>query len=433
MAEDEADWVSPQMFRRLVGKGHPEFSSPRQQDAEEFLTYLHKVLNRAESSAAVSPPTVFSTSTGGSLSSCFSFVLEQRLQCLQSNKVRYSRTPNVHIIGLDIRMEKREAENKNKKMKTDEGAHQQEEERESVSFDSCLAAWAAAGVLTDYLSPATNKHGEASTTTRFVSFPPYLFLHLRRFFAAEDWTASKMDCLVDVPEELDLSALKSIGRQAEEAELEEAPVQAEVVVADEATVVTLISMGFTDNAAKKACMANKNSSAEACIDWLMQNLDDPTLNEAPKNTTTQSGSLEGVSTLAAMGFEEAACRAALQSTNGDVDRALEWLFSHGDELDAAVQDAIKAGKQEEGGGSGTTTTTDAAAGRRDGEGLYEMMAFITHIGRNANCGHYVCHAKRNGRWVIFNDCKVAESKSPPRDLGYVYLFKRKDWREEEGN
>lgn len=30
------------------------------------------------------------------------------------------------------------------------------------------------------------------------------------------------------------------------------------------------------------------------------------------------------------------------------------------------------------------------------------------------------------RWVIFNDEKVAESEHPPRDLGYLYLFKRVD-------
>jgi ubiquitin carboxyl-terminal hydrolase 5/13 len=28
------------------------------------------------------------------------------------------------------------------------------------------------------------------------------------------------------------------------------------------------------------------------------------------------------------------------------------------------------------------------------------------------------------RWVIFNDEKVAESEHPPKDLGYMYLFRR---------
>lgn len=30
-----------------------------------------------------------------------------------------------------------------------------------------------------------------------------------------------------------------------------------------------------------------------------------------------------------------------------------------------------------------------------------------------------------GRWVIFNDEKVAASEHPPFDRGYLYLFKRR--------
>ena len=32
--------IRPQMFKSLVGKGHPEFSTKRQQDAQEFLLHL---------------------------------------------------------------------------------------------------------------------------------------------------------------------------------------------------------------------------------------------------------------------------------------------------------------------------------------------------------------------------------------------------------
>ena len=30
-----------------------------------------------------------------------------------------------------------------------------------------------------------------------------------------------------------------------------------------------------------------------------------------------------------------------------------------------------------------------------------------------------------GRWVLFNDEKVAASENPPLDRGYLYLFKRR--------
>jgi len=32
--------IRPQMFKTLIGRGHPEFSTKRQQDAQEFLLHL---------------------------------------------------------------------------------------------------------------------------------------------------------------------------------------------------------------------------------------------------------------------------------------------------------------------------------------------------------------------------------------------------------
>lgn len=58
---------------------------------------------------------------------------------------------------------------------------------------------------------------------------------------------------------------------------------------------------------------------------------------------------------------------------------------------------------------------------------YELAAFISHMGSSSHSGHYVCHIKdKEGRWVIYNDNKVALSVSPPKELGYLYMFKRCD-------
>ena len=55
---------------------------------------------------------------------------------------------------------------------------------------------------------------------------------------------------------------------------------------------------------------------------------------------------------------------------------------------------------------------------------YRLMAFISHMGTSTMSGHYVCHIFKDGRWVIFNDNKVAQSVAPPKDLAYLYLYKR---------
>ena len=36
--------IRPVQFRALVGRGHAEFSSPRQQDAEEYIRYRRIIL-----------------------------------------------------------------------------------------------------------------------------------------------------------------------------------------------------------------------------------------------------------------------------------------------------------------------------------------------------------------------------------------------------
>jgi uncharacterized UBP type Zn finger protein len=55
---------------------------------------------------------------------------------------------------------------------------------------------------------------------------------------------------------------------------------------------------------------------------------------------------------------------------------------------------------------------------------YKLVAFISHMGTSTMVGHYVCHILKEGRWVIYNDEKVALSEHPPRDLAYLYLYER---------
>lgn len=62
----------------------------------------------------------------------------------------------------------------------------------------------------------------------------------------------------------------------------------------------------------------------------------------------------------------------------------------------------------------------------DGDGKYSLIGLISHIGKNTSSGHYVCHLKKDGKWVIFNDEKVALSEHPPVKHAYMYLFQRSD-------
>ena len=57
---------------------------------------------------------------------------------------------------------------------------------------------------------------------------------------------------------------------------------------------------------------------------------------------------------------------------------------------------------------------------------YKLVGFISHMGTSSMVGHYVCHLLKEGRWVIYNDEKVAVSENPPKDLGYIYMYQRFD-------
>lgn len=57
------------MFKTLIGKGHPEFQTSHQQDAQEYFFYLLEKIQRLEKK------------TGDNPSEMFEFELETRVHC----------------------------------------------------------------------------------------------------------------------------------------------------------------------------------------------------------------------------------------------------------------------------------------------------------------------------------------------------------------
>ena len=94
-----------------------------------------------------------------------------------------------------------------------------------------------------------------------------------------------------------------------------------------------------------------------------------------------------------------------------------------EDLNSALDDgmaALQAKKSSNGG----NTTVPIPEYNDIGSGKYRMCAMISHIGRNTDHGHYVCHVKKDDKWVLFDDDRVAHSKAPPFDKGFMYLFKK---------
>merc|ERR1719316_1475248 len=98
--------------------------------------------------------------------------------------------------------------------------------------------------------------------------------------------------------------------------------------------------------------------------------------------------------LEAMGFSERQARGALAATSGNVERAADWLFSHVDNLEQAVDEALGGGAGAGAGAGCGGAAADRLKAPEDGTGVYELVGFVSHMGANTSCGHYVCHIKK---------------------------------------
>jgi len=103
------DGLRPVIFKALVGRGHAEFATMRQQDAEEFFTYLLTSLRRY----AQAHPRDGNSSDNDEPTETFAFALEQRLQCTACAGVRYrDDAHDVLSVPVPAREKGRDAEGK---------------------------------------------------------------------------------------------------------------------------------------------------------------------------------------------------------------------------------------------------------------------------------------------------------------------------------
>jgi len=114
-----------------------------------------------------------------------------------------------------------------------------------------------------------------SRTTRLASFPDYLLIHLKKFTLREDWIPIKLDVAVEMPDILDLSALRGSGAQPGEEPLPEitgAPPPSPVL--DQDVLKQLVDMGFPPEACKKAVYFTDNKGLEPATNWVMDHIGD---------------------------------------------------------------------------------------------------------------------------------------------------------------
>jgi len=124
-------------------------------------------------------------------------------------------------------------------------------------------------------------------------------------------------------------------------------------------------------------------------------------------------SLASVESLMSMGFDKKKAIIALKKTNGNVDSAINLIFSEPNLGEENQNDDNKM------------DIIDESKNLNEGNGsLYDMYGFITHLGKNTDHGHYVCHLRQEGnKWTYFNDSKVTLWEEPPIKKGYIYFYR----------
>ncbi|XP_021287815.1 ubiquitin carboxyl-terminal hydrolase 14 isoform X2 [Herrania umbratica] len=415
ITDAKQEGLPPRMFKALIAASHPEFSTMRQQDALEY--FLH-FLDQVERSNAVKPELDPSRS--------FKFGVEERILC-SSGKVAYNKRLD-YILSLNIPLheatnkEELEAFHKIKAEKISEGKDVDEIVRPRVPLEACLASFAAPEEIPEFYSTALKAKTTAIKTAGLTSFPDYLVLHMRKFVMEAGWVPKKLDVYIDVPDIIDISHMRSKGIQpGEELLPESAPgseVESSQPVANEEIVAQLVSMGFNQLHCQKAAINTLNTGVEEAMNWLLSHMDDPDI-DAPICHGAQGAEASvdqsKVDTLISFGFQEEIARMALKASGGDIEKATDWIFNNPNTSASSDMDTTT---------SSGSVPTPVDAGLPDGGGRYRLFGIVSHIGTSTQCGHYVAHILKDGRWVIFNDNKVGASINPPKDMGYLYFFER---------
>ncbi|KAL1233851.1 Ubiquitin carboxyl-terminal hydrolase [Trichinella pseudospiralis] len=397
---EERRGIRPAAFRLLINRGNAEFASNRQQDVEEFMRYLFELLEQNKRGIGCVD-----------VVSAWRFSLQEKLTCLESGNVSYKQRPEV-ILSLPVPLlglEQQQIDDRSSPLVNDEnrppsvvvvpveptqlsmmnGAGDVGNDavaaatgvntttttrlesgvigpklRPTVSLMDCLKALVEPELLDNTKSPFTGRISSMEKQLHFNTFPDWLWIQMKKFTFAPDWRPLKLDVSIAVPDLLDMNEFRGSGPH-----------------------VGKLTMEYT-----------KDSDDE----------------QQP------SANPELMSQLMDMGFAEADVRTALIETANNLEIAVQWLLSGG--VDG--QGGQGAGGLNNSSRSSNDVPPSSEVQFRDGDGLYRLRGFISHIGSSAHTGHYVCHLLKGEQWIIYNDEKVALSEKPPKDLGYVFLYER---------
>lgn len=378
--------VSPRMLKELVGRGHSEFASMRQQDAAEYLTYFSDTLEKVEKRFAKDSLSAMKFST------------ETRLQCDKCFKVRYTTENDQQMLIVPV-------------------------PKSAESLIECLQAWRSPH-QTDFSCPSCKTRESATVCTRVSSLPSVLAVLAQRF-VFEDYTLQKRlnSVKVNTLGPVDFSFLREFSVNCDRQQELLLPEDSADPVVDTSLVSQIVSMGFSETRAIKALLKTGGGDTEAALNWLFAHMDDADIDDplpdSGASTDSWSKHADKVTSLMEMGFTDLQSKKALLESSFNVERAIEWVFSNCD-MPITEDDVVIA--------NDSSNSTRPIVNPNQSSS-FELFGVISHKGSSTQCGHYVCHlqkiVKEQGRqWVLFNDNRVVKAPNFETDFGYLYFFRQ---------
>lgn len=408
--------IAPATFKNLIGKGHEEFSTMRQQDAFEFLVHLlTKISQNAKAKKLVDPTKIFE------------FQTDQRLECKHCHKVRY-RTENQENLAIPVPT-RIETETQVEGTETTEKTYQKVQLKEL--FDIFTSSEDV-----EYKCKSCQQSDGAIKKVGFHTFPDVLIVNAKRFQII-NWVPTKLDIPVEVSDEVfSLDTYLNVRPPAGEEEVvsddEDEESSENKFVPNEGALAALEGMGFPRVRCEKALYNTGNSpDAEVAMNWLFAHMEDPDIDapfEVPSNlASTPSGpSPDQIAMLQDMGFNAAQARKALRECAGNPEAAIEWLFNNPTDPGEDESDVLVADQSQEERPRGGSSELPAN---------YKLKAIVCHKGRSIHAGHYVAFIRKpvnagpdgnEDDWVLFNDEKVVRGGeiNEMKKHAYVYIFER---------
>ncbi len=432
--------VAPRMVKKLIANNHPLFSGTEQQCAFEYFCHFREQIHRQE---------VALKEKGVDVTDTFAFYINNRIQCLDCSHVKY-KTTRVQDLSIPVPYIEPSAEDKEKaaaeaaakeaasaaNKDSSSSSSSSDEKKMSdgkpkttapaappqppASFKECMDLWNKDELIEGFNCPVCQTKTIAASKTGFLTFPETLAVQVRRFglFDKKSWVPTKL--LTDItfdgtPDgeapEVDLSQYMLTGPKDGEA---------------------LMPEGKSDGPGAGGAGAGAGQAPEDLVAMVMDITQaDPTI-----------------------------INYALLQCNLDMERAIDWVFSH---PDFEIPSASSAGGNKE----------QAKIEADTKPAHFGLKSFIYHKGPSTLCGHYIAHVYNphiltpsNGSggdetkqadllegvvqqakqptagdaqlasesallsekpkgWVCFNDQRVHAEKETSMGQAYMYFFQRK--------